>query len=140
MVQGQKQALQSVYKISFIPKKEDYMREIIFDEYKHPLVDLPNISASRFQASLIREGISVDDLLADIESVESIQVLEDDELIAQYSGYTKLVAISIHEDMISVELENIDIQSQIDALSATIASMEATIKSLKKEEEDNGIS
>lgn len=116
------------------------MREIIFDEYKHPLVDLPNISASRFQASLIREGISVDDLLADIESVESIQVLEDDELIAQYSGYTKLVAISIHEDMISVELENIDIQSQIDALSATIASMEATIKSLKKEEEDNGIS
>lgn len=116
------------------------MKEIIFDNFKYELNDLPNVSASRFQASLIREGISIDDLLADIESVESIQVLEDDELIAQYSGYTKLVAISIHEDMVSVELENIDIQSQIDALSATISSLEATIKSLKKEEEDNGIS
>lgn len=116
------------------------MKTIKLNTNIYELVNLPNVSASRFQASLIREGISIDDLLADIESVESIQVLEDDELIAQYNRYTKLVAISIHEDTISVELENIDIQSQIDALSATISSLEATIKSLKKEEEDNGIS
>ena len=73
-----------------------------------------NVSIDRFQASLIRDGNSIDELLTEVDNLEKIEVIdytEDDEgnpvrQIETYDSYTEVLAVAIYSDVISVELLN----------------------------------
>ena len=98
---------------------------IKFHNTKYELLDNPNLSVSRFQATIAKGGNTFDSILADTFNIENIIILDGEEVKAVYSGYNKRIAISIYEDdSVSIELENNDIQSQIDAISADVTAIQ----------------
>lgn len=111
------------------------MKTIIFKTTEYELVSEINRTASCFQASIAKEGVSIDELLTELSDVETITVKEDGEVIGVYSGYSKFLAVTIHDD-ISVELLNEDIQAQIDALSGEVQEQETAIENLDKKVDD----
>lgn len=104
---------------------------IKFHTTKYELLDNPNISSSRFQATIIKGDNSFDSIIADTVDVENITVYDGEEVKAIYSGYDKRIAISIQtDDSISIELENSDIQSQIDIISANLITQQSQIENI----------
>lgn len=101
---------------------------IKFHNTKYELLDNPNISASRFQATIIKGGNSFDSIINDTVDADEIVIIENDEIIGVYNGYTKRIAISIYQDdTISVELDNTDIQAQIDTLTESFLTQQTSI-------------
>lgn len=104
------------------------MRYIQFNEIKYNLIDHENVLASSFQATILKEDYSVEDIAEDATSAEEIKVYEDDELVATYTGYTDMRAISMYEleegMVISIELDNHDVYSQLNNLTQMVGDIE----------------
>ena len=104
------------------------MRYIQFNDIKYSLVDHENVLAASFQATLLKEDYSVEDIAEDATSAEEIKIYEDDDLVATYIGYTDMRAISMYENekemVVSVELDNQDVYSQLNNLAQEISDIE----------------
>lgn len=95
------------------------MLTIIFNTIEYDLKDRPNVSASRFQASLTRAH-SIDEIVEEVSNTSTIIIKDNGITTAVYEGYTKMLAVAVYEDVISVELINEDIQMQIDSLGRAV--------------------
>lgn len=107
--------------------------KIQFVETKYDLVDPISRSASHLGAAIVKADYSLDDIVADVKASSVVKVYDDaDELIAQYEGYTIFVAASNYPiergdaiiDVVSVELENADIQAQVNSLFSDVEDIE----------------
>lgn len=99
------------------------MKKIYLKSQFYELIDSPNVTASHLQASIKKE-YSIDELLADLEDTATITIKENDETIAVYNGYSKMLAVCVYADSISVELINEDIQMQIDELEGRVSGLD----------------
>ena len=105
--------------------------QIQFHEMKYELLDTPNVSTARFQATIDKGENTFDSVIADTVDIENITVYDEEEVKGIYTGYNKRIAISIYpDDNISIELENSDIQSQIEALTTSVSNQQAQIDEL----------
>lgn len=105
--------------------------QIQFHETKYELVGMPNVSTVRFQATIDKGENTFDSVIADTVDIENITVYDEEEVKGIYTGYNKRIAISIYtNDNISIELENSDIQSQIEALTSSVSNQQAQIDDL----------
>ncbi len=100
--------------------------EIIFN-----VEGTPNITATRIQSNVEKGEHTLDDILSEVKASDEITFYnDDDEISGVYSGYSKPIAISIVFDdgkaTISVEIENENIMSQIEALTKRIYMLEQT--------------
>ena len=104
------------------------MRTIKFKTTEYQLVDHENVLASSFQATLLKESYTVEEIAEDTVHAEEIKVYEDEELVATYTGYTDMRAISMygHEEgmVVSVELDNHDVYSQLNNMAEDISAIE----------------
>ena len=104
------------------------MRTIKFKTTEYQLVDHENVLASSFQATLLKESYTVEEIAEDTVNAEEIKVYEDEELVATYTGYTDMRAISMygHEEgmVVSVELDNHDVYSQLNNMAEDISAIE----------------
>lgn len=79
---------------------------IVFDSVEYELKDSINVSIDRLQASLVRGNTSVDELLLELDDIKKVIIKDDEKILKTYKKYTKPLAVSIYEDVISVELLN----------------------------------
>ncbi len=108
------------------------MKTIIFKTEEYELASFEH-SASRLTATLEDNDYFVDEVIEEATGAETITVKEDGETIGVYSGYTKFLATSVHQDKrICVELINEDIQAQIDAISGEVQEQADAIDTLDK--------
>lgn len=106
------------------------MKTIKFNDTSYELVYDVIKESSRIRITIYKNDLSLADVASVVTDVNQIQVLEDDEVIAIFNGYTFPVALNIYNDypfsaeafgsVISIELENTDMQSQIDAINNQI--------------------
>lgn len=85
---------------------------------------------------VLKEDYTLPQIMPLISDVEEIQVMEDGEVVAVYTGYTEVVCLQIFNDypiggenrgyVISMVLANADIQAQVDSLSQQVSSLEET--------------
>lgn len=82
-----------------------------------------NVSVTHFQVNVIKGNATIDKIIDDALSSDMIIVLNDDgERTGVYNGYTKLVAATAYDmKVVSIELENPDVRSQIESLAAAQA-------------------
>ena len=112
------------------------MKTIKFNKITYNLVNELNVTATYLQATIEKGSDTFDAIIADTVNCNEITVKEDSAVIAVYNGYTKRIAISIHEDdLISIELANTDIEEQINILQAKQNTQANAIESM-----DNDIS
>lgn len=103
------------------------MKQIKFNSTAFDLVGDVNVDTTRLQATVYKGELSVDEIARSTKDCNIIQVVEDKKILGQYSGYTKPIAYSLNylpsgEAVVSIELENQDITSQINALKEQISS------------------
>lgn len=79
---------------------------IVFNSIEYKLKNSINISIDRLQASLVRTGNSVDELLLELENIQKVTLQDEGEVVKTYKKYTKPLAVAIYDDVISVELLN----------------------------------
>lgn len=104
------------------------MRTIKFHTTEYQLVDHENVMPSGIQATLLKEDHTVEEIAEDATGAEEIKVYEDETLVATYTGYTDMRAISMygHEEgmVVSVELDNHDVYSQLNNMAEDISAIE----------------
>jgi len=104
------------------------MKTIKFHTKEYELVG-NNVSLSHFQATIVKGENTFDEIIEDVSDVTEIKILENGETVAVYNGYNERLAVSIYENNnISVELINSDIQSQLNALAASITSVKNNVQ------------
>lgn len=103
------------------------MKTVAFNTIEYNLVDDVNVQPNCFQATILKESYSIEDIVSDATSNEQITIKEDDEVIGVYPGYHTLIAASYYknneDDVISIELLNNDMQSQINTIAEQITSI-----------------
>lgn len=81
---------------------------IKFKKKQYNLVNTPNITKDRFQASLEKSNVSVDGVLSDLDGFSKITVTgidaETEETVEIYTEYTEMLAVAVYKEVISVEL------------------------------------
>ena len=104
------------------------MRTIKFHTTEYQLVDHENVMPSGIQATLLKEDHTVEEIAEDATGAEEIKVYEDETLVATYTGYTDMRAISMygHEEgmVVSVELDNHDVYEQMNNLTEQVSNIE----------------
>lgn len=104
------------------------MRTIKFHTTEYQLVDHENVLASSFQATLLKESYTIESIIEDITNTEEIKIYENEEIVAIYTGYTIMRAISIYMNendiVISVELDNYDVYSQLNNITEALSTIE----------------
>lgn len=112
------------------------MKTILLNNVSYKLVDSPNISADRIQATILKEDYSFEEIVENAKGNEEITVKEDDTTIGVYSGYTNFLAASLYEikvgSVVSIELLNADMQSQINNMERVQESQGEAIEALDK--------
>lgn len=108
-------------------------RFIKFKTTSYELASQENVSASRLQATILKDDHTVENILGELEGTTTATVTEDDEVVAVYNGYTDVLAVTVmtnqlidistdtYADTVSIELLNADMQSQIDSLQSVQA-------------------
>ena len=121
------------------------MRKVKFGTVLLNLVDHENVNPSYFQATVFQNELSVEDIAIAAKTTNVIYIYNDDELVAQYEGYTTPVAFSLSYDdnndaIISIEMNNTNIlgqianiQASVDQHSEEIASIDAGVADLAEE-------
>ena len=79
---------------------------ISFKLKEYELKDTINTAPDRLQASLVRGGNSIDELLLELEDIEKVIIKDEEEVVKTYKKYTRLLAVAVYEDVVSVELLN----------------------------------
>lgn len=114
------------------------MKTILFGSAKYDLVDNVNVHGTRFQATIYKGEQSVEQIAANTVGVSEIKVYDEEQsLLGVYNGYTERVAISLYQvdghDVVSIELENSDVASKVDELSANAEVQAAAITDVADE-------
>lgn len=121
------------------------MRKVKFGTHLYDLVDHENVNPSYFQATVYKNTSSVDEIAEAAKTAPAIYIYNDDELVAQYEGYTTPVAFSLGYDdnndaIVSIEMNNTnilgqiaDIQASVNQHSEEIASIDAGVADLAEE-------
>ena len=113
------------------------MKTIKFGNTSYNLVTDVVRESSRLRVTIYEDGHTLASVAEVVAAASDIQVLEDETVVAIYNGYTKPVALNLYTDypvaygegvatVISITLENVDIQSQIDAITASLSTVEQT--------------
>jgi seryl-tRNA synthetase len=122
------------------------MRKVRFGTHLYDLVDHENVNPSYFQATVYKGTSSVDEIAEATKTAPAIYIYNDDELVAQYEGYTTPVAFSLGYDdnndaIVSIEMNNTNVLGQIANIQATvnqhseeIASIDAGVSDLAEEQ------
>lgn len=101
------------------------------------LVDNINVSPSRLQATIFQENFTMEFIAECVKDNTEIQILDDSEIIGIYEGYSDLFALSMYynqdDEVVSIELMNADIESQIDNLSVIQTQQGTAIDTLNEE-------
>ena len=104
------------------------MRTLKFNSIEYRLVDHENVMPSEFQATIFKEDYSMEDIAEDAQNNEEIKIYDDDVLVATYTGYTDMRAISMYahdSDMVvSIELDNHDVYSMLNDMAQDISEIE----------------
>lgn len=79
---------------------------ISFKLKEYELKDMINTAPDRLQASLVRGDNSIDELLLELEDIEKVIIKDEEEVVKTYKKYTRLLAVAVYEDVVSVELLN----------------------------------
>lgn len=112
------------------------MKTIILNNISYNLVDSPNVSADRIQATILKENHAVETIVEDAKGNEVITVKEDDEVVGVYNGYTDFMCAYLYnhdEDVVvSVEITNHDMQSQINIMHEEVVTNANAIENLDK--------
>lgn len=104
------------------------MKSIKFNSTVFNLVNDINVDTTRLQATIYKGDYSVEQIVTSTRDCNLIQVLEDKKIVGQYSGYTKPLAVSMYfagddiTPIVSIELANEDISSQINTLQSQVSS------------------
>lgn len=116
------------------------MKTIIFNEVEYRLVYLVFEDNTKIRVTIYKDNYNIPYVVDEIKDTETITVLENDEVIAQYNDFSKLVAIQIYDNypidgertdtVISIELVNADLQAQIDDLNDSVATQQNAIDDL----------
>ena len=108
--------------------------QIKFNNTLFELVDNINVDAMHFQATVYKGNNTVESIVSAVESAEVIKVYENETLIGQYEGYTKPIAYSLYtvdnEDVVSIELQNVDIMATVSAIQNTVNTHSEAIESI----------
>lgn len=109
--------------------------QIKFNSTLYDLVEMPNIQSDRFQATIYKGNYSLDTILNDIQESETIQVLNGEEIVGIYTGYSFLIALSSYYSssgtvLVSIELSNNNTQSQIERLTNEVSDIKESISEL----------
>ena len=109
------------------------MRTVKFNSTEYTLVDHENVLSSSFQATILKEDYSVEDITEEATGAEEIKVYDGDTLLGVYDGYVDRIAISLYTakdaDVVSVELQNADVMAQLDSLTASVEAQATVISS-----------
>lgn len=103
------------------------MKQIKFNSTLFDLVSDINVDMTRLQATIYKGDRTVDSIANSTKDCSIIQVIEDKKILGQYAGYTVPVAYSLNylesgEAIVSIELKNFDVTSQINELKGQISS------------------
>ena len=116
------------------------MKTIKFGNTAFDLVDAINVNATRLQATVFKQNHTVDEIASVVSSAEIIKVYDGETLVGQYTGYTSPIAFTLHDDTVSIELQNTDydevlnsLKSTVDTHTESIASIDAGITDLATE-------
>lgn len=100
--------------------------KIKFHETLYNLISTPNVMPTHFQATFEKGENTFDSIVTDTLNNDEITVYNDeDEVSGIYTGYTKRIALYVLDgnESVSVEFENENIQSQIDALVESVSTL-----------------
>lgn len=112
------------------------MKSIKFNSTVFNLVNDINVDTTRLQATVYKGDYSVEQIAASTRDCNLIQVLEDKKIVGQYSGYTKPLAVSMYfagddtTPIVSIELTNDDVISQIDQLNSRVTAQAAEVSNI----------
>lgn len=113
--------------------------KVKFNEILFDVISVPSISSLRVQANIEKADYTLDKILSEVKASEEMVFYDDnDEITAVYSGYTSPVAVCVMfndgVEVVSVEMENENIESQIETLTKRINQLEQTRSETKSEE------
>ncbi len=101
--------------------------KIRFDDAEYTLASSHvNVTPDHFQADVLKGEQTIDDLIDNVQGTEEIRVIDEDgSVMGVYRGYSEIIAIHTYDGIeVSVELQNKDIKSQINALTQALAKVE----------------
>lgn len=112
------------------------MKTIKFGNVVYELVCDVVRDGSRIRATIYKNNLTLADVAPAVSGVNEIEVFDGEEEVAIYTGYTLPITLNIFYNyplvgdtfgsVISIELENVNFQAQIDALNRQFDNMAAT--------------
>ena len=118
------------------------MKSIKFGSVVFNLVDTVNIDTTRLQATIYPGNYTMEQIASATRDCNSIQIVDEGKIIGQYAGYTVPVAYTLNymntEDtpVVSIELANLDILSQINTLTDQISEQANAVTALSSSVND----
>ena len=108
------------------------MKIVRFNNHDFQMIGDVNVAASEFQVTILKQKNTIESIVNNINKTSSILVFEDDELVASYNNFNELFVVALYKnqvvndsvaDVVSIELRCTDVDAQIAALEAEIASL-----------------
>jgi hypothetical protein len=113
------------------------MKQIKFNDTLYSLAtDVVNDTAT-LRATIMKEDNTITSVANVVSNVQNIYVIDNGEVVAQYTGFTNLCALDLFTDysspvgpgvasVISIVLQNANIQQQINNIYNSVTSIEET--------------
>ena len=118
------------------------MKSIKFGSVVFNLVDTVNVDTTRLQATIYPGNYTMEQIVASTKDCNNIQIVDEGKILGQYAGYTVPVAYALNymnsEDtpIVSIELANLDILSQINTLTNQVSEQATTVSALSSSVSD----
>ncbi len=123
------------------------MKTITLSNTVHKLVDYPNVSLDRLQATILKEEYTIEEIIDSAKNNEEITVKDGNVTVGVYNGYTDFINTTVYENngetVVSLELANNDVKSQlknvlqkVTAISDAQEAQSSMIDSLNKQAEE----
>lgn len=108
------------------------MRYIILNNHLYELVSIPNQTISTLQFNVAKGDSTFDQIIIDADGNQIIDIYEDEEKVATYTGYATFFCASYIKEQgtVSIELSNRDMQSQINSLDVNIDNIQTQINNV----------
>ena len=117
------------------------MKLIKFNNIVYTLTCDEVSDSANLRVAIFKNENTIPEVAEVVSGVNTIYILEDEEIIAQYNGFTRLVSLSICDEYplqygngsspfgaaIIIELQNTDIQSQLNNVNASVTNLETTV-------------
>lgn len=120
--------------------------KIQFGEHIYNLVHDVVADAVNFRAEILKEDNNMADVAVAVSGVSQINVTDDEgSIIKVYSGYVNLITLSLYKNypvgaetdtVISIELQNSNLQDQINALYSQVETQGAEIADIEEAVDD----